>query len=165
MKKINTLFLPLLLISTSLTAADKTYSFIGIQAGAVISENPTVPTVGLKYGQQTKEYRTSIAYNYGRDSKNTYQTLIMQMDTGIMKNRFKDIALKPYVGASVGFIQHDEKATSVKDKGYLYGINTGVTYIFNDALDFDLGYRYLKTEKVRSINHLSDVTLSVHYFY
>ena len=165
MKTINTLFLPLLLLSTFLTAADKTYSFIGIQAGAAISEHPTVPTIGVRYGQQTKDYRTSIAYDYGKDSKNKYQTVIIQMDTGILKNQFKGTDFKPYVGASLGFIEHTDGSTGIVDKGYLYGLNTGISYIFNDSLDFDLGYRYLKTGKVVNIDHISDVSLSMHYFY
>ena len=62
-------------------------------------------------------------------------------------------------------MQEKNKQSSIKDRGYLYGANAGLAYIYNDALDFDLGYRYLQTSKLNNIDSLSDLTLSMHYFY
>ncbi|CAA6800113.1 MAG: Unknown protein, partial [uncultured Sulfurovum sp.] len=145
MKNFNTLYLSLILFSTSLPATDKLYSFMGIQTGASITKNHTVPSIGLKYGKQTRKYRTSITYAYGEKSNNKYQSLIAQVDTGVLTNQFKNTSFKPYVGLSFGAIQEQNNNTALKDKGYVYGANAGVAYIFNDALDFDLGYRYLAT--------------------
>jgi len=162
MKKINTLFLPLLLLSSALHADDKLYSFIGIQTSASKYEKKSLPTVGVKYGKQTKNLRTSIAYTYGEKSGNNYQTLLMQIDTGVLTNSFKDIALKPYIGASLGVMQQSNDS---RDRGYVYGANTGVSYILNNAIDLDLGYRYLKTTKLENIDDISDITFSMHFFY
>jgi opacity protein-like surface antigen len=166
MKKINKLFLPILLLVSTLHADDKVYSFIGVQTSATNFEKTTVPTLGVKYGQQSKDMRTSISYNYGEDGKNYYQTLLVQMDTGILTNTFRDIALKPYVGATIGLVQqNDDGLIPSRDRGYLYGANAGFTYILNDSIDLDLGYRYLKTSKMENSDNISDLTFSMHYFY
>jgi len=166
MKNFNKLYISLILLSSSLLAVDKSYSFLGIQAGSSFSQSNTTPTVGLKYGIQTKKYRTSLIYSHGKKSKSTYDTFIVQMDTGILSNTFKNSAFKPYAGFSFGAMQEKNVLNALtKDSGYVYGINTGLAYIFNDAIDFDLGYRFLKTSKLESIDSLSDLTLSMHYFY
>lgn len=165
MKQLNTLLITSMICATLVQAKDKTYSFIGIQASNQIVENNHIPSIGLKYGKQTKKYRTSITYNYGNKNDTRYETLITQVDMGILSNSFKNSNFKPYAGLSLGVMQHSNPLLHDKDKGYLYGPNTGISYIFNDALDFDLGYRYLKTSKLKNIDAMSDLTLSVHYFY
>jgi hypothetical protein len=166
MKKFILLFLPIILFSTSLFATEKLYSFIGIQASPSLFNDTIAPSIALKYGKQSKEIRTSIAYGYGKNGNNTYQTMIMQIDTGILTKNFKDIDFKPYVGASLGLIQHkNKKLITYDDKGFIYGINTGLSYIVNNNLDFDLGYRFMKTSKLKEIETINDLSLSMHYFY
>ncbi len=166
MKKFNKLFLPLLLLSSMLNADDKIYSFIGIQTSASTFENESAPTFGIKYGKQSNNYRTSISYNYGEKGSNYYQTAMMQIDTGVLTRTFKDMAFKPYVGATIGVMQqNDDGLIPTRDRGYIYGANTGFTYILNDAVDLDLAYRYLKTSKLENIDKIQDVTFSMHYFY
>ncbi|NKQ38556.1 MAG: outer membrane beta-barrel protein [Methanosarcinales archaeon] len=165
MKTINKLYLSLILLSSSLSAVDKSYSFLGIQTGSSFVEGQALATIGLKYGIQTKKYRTAISYNYAQKSNLNYQTLIAQIDTGVLTNQFKKSSFKPYAGLSFGVIKEKNKLTTSVDKGYVYGINTGFAYIFSDALDVDLGYRYLKTSKLKSIASLNDLSLSMHYFY
>lgn len=157
------LFLPLLLLSTSIQADDKLYSFIGVQASTTEYEKISTPTLGVKYGTQSRNMRTSLSYNYGEKTNNEYHTLIMQIDTGVLTNTFKDSALKPYLGASLGVMQHNNN--SLKDKGYLYGANTGLTYLLNDVIDLDLGYRFMKTAKLEDLSKISDLSFSMHYFY
>jgi len=166
MKKFILLFLPIVLLSSSLLAQEKLYSFIGVQTGVSKFDKVSTPTIGLKYGKQSKDIRTSISYNYGKNSDDTFQTLLMQIDTGIMTNQFKKSPLKPYVGATLGLIQHkNNNLISYTDKGYLLGLNTGVTYIFNNNIDFDLGYRFLKTSKMKEVDNINDFTFSMNYFY
>jgi len=166
MKTFNKLFLPLLLLSSVLNADDKIYSFIGIQTSATKFENVSAPTFGIKYGKQSNNLRTSISYNYGEKGSNYYQTAMMQIDAGILTRTFKDIAFKPYVGASIGIIQqNDDSLIPSRDRGYVYGANTGFTYILSDAIDLDLGYRFLKTLDLENLDEIQDVTFSMHYFY
>ena len=166
MKNFKQLFLPLLLLSSLLNADDKIYSFIGVQTSASTFENESAPTFGIKYGKQSNDYRTSISYNYGEKGSNSYQTAMIQIDKGILTRTFKDIAFKPYVGATMGVIQqNDDSLIPTRDRGFIYGINTGFTYILNDAIDLDLGYRFLKTSKLEKLDKIQDVTFSMHYFY
>jgi hypothetical protein len=166
MKKIILLFMPIILLSTTLFANEKLYSFIGIQASPSVFNNTFAPSVAIKYGKQSKDIRTSIAYGYGKSSKNIYQTLIMQIDSAILTQTFKDIVLKPYLGVSFGVIQHkNSELIAYNDKGFIYGLNTGLSYVLNNNVDFDLGYRFMKTSKLKEIESINDVSLSMHYFY
>ena len=166
MKKFILLFLSIILFSTSLFANEKIYSFIGIQASASNFDNVSTPSIGLKYGKQSKEMRTSITYNYADKSSNTFQSLIMQVDSAILTQTFKDIAFKPYLGASFGVIQHkNSEQLGYDDKGFVYGINAGLSYVLNNNIDFDLGYKFLKTSKMKELDEINDISLSLHYFY
>ena len=167
MKKLNRLFLPILLLtSTAIQADDKIYSFIGVQTSAAEFEDTTAPTIGFKYGKQSENMRTSIAYSYGANSDKDYQTLIMQIDTGVLTNSFRDMAMKPYLGASFGVMQQkDSSVVPSTDRGYVYGANAGISYLLNDAIDLDLSYRYLKTSKLENIDKINDFIFSMHYFY
>ena len=166
MKKFILLFLSIILFSTSLFANEKIYSFIGIQTSASNFDNVSTPSIGLKYGKQSKEMRTSITYNYADKSSNTFQSLIMQVDSAILTQTFKDIAFKPYLGASFGVIQHkNSEQLGYDDKGFVYGINAGLSYVLNNNIDFDLGYKFLKTSKMKELDEINDLSLSLHYFY
>jgi len=166
MNKINLLFIPIILFSTTLFANEKLYSFIGIQASPSVFNDTIAPTVAIKYGKQSKDMRTSIAYGYGKHGDNSYQTLLMQIDTGILTQTFKEIPFKPYLGASIGLIQHkNNKTLSYLDKGFVYGANTGLSYVVNNNMDLDLGYRFLKTSKLKNLDTINDVSVSMHYFY
>jgi len=167
MKKINTLFLPLILLINFVHADDeKLYSFIGVQTSVTQFEKTTAPSIGLRYGVQSNKIRTSISYDYGKNGNSGYHTLLMQMDTGVLCNTFANSNLKPYMGASLGIMQHNNKnSASPRNRGYLYGINAGLTYIVNDAIDLDLGYKFLKTKKLENIDSINDLTFAMHYFY
>jgi opacity protein-like surface antigen len=166
MKTFILLFLSTILFSTSLFANEKLYSFIGIQASASNFDKVSTPSIGLKYGKQSKEMRTSITYNYANKSSDTFQSLIMQVDSAILTQTFKEIDFKPYLGASFGVIQQkNRELLSYDDKGFVYGINAGLSYIVNNNIDFDLGYRFLKTSKMKELDKINDLSLSLHYFY
>ena len=84
MKKIISLFLSIILFLTTLSANEKLYSFIGIQASPSLFDKTIAPNIAIKYGKQSKDIRTTIALGYGKNGNNSYQTLIMQIDTGIL---------------------------------------------------------------------------------
>ena len=166
MKTINKLLLPLLLTVTTLSAIDKSYSFIGIQTGYANVHDKSMQSIGVKYGQQTKEYRTSFSYNYASKSNLTNQSLLLEVDRGIFKKDFKDLPFKPYAGIALGVMEERNKGGAPsKDRGYLYGLSTGIAYIANDHLDFDLSYRYLRTHQMENIDEINNINLALHYFY
>ena len=166
MKKIILLFLPILLFSTTLYSSDKLYSFIGVQTSVSQFNSESIPTIGLKYGKQSKDMRTAITYEYGKKSDDAFQSLIMQIDSAILGQTFKDIAFKPYLGLSFGLIEHrNSDLLGYDDKGFVYGLNTGLSYIVNNNIDLDLGYRFLKTSKMKELDTINDINFALHYFY
>ena len=104
--------------------------------------------------------------DYANKSSNSFQSLIMQVDSAILTQTFKDIAFKPYLGLSFGVIQQSNKELlGYNDKGFVYGVNMGLSYIVNDNIDFDLGYRFLKTSKMKELDKINNLSFSLHYFY
>ena len=141
----------------------KIYSFIGVQGSYTDYDNETAPTIGFKYGKQNDSWRTAISYNYAQMSDDTYHTLIMQVDAGVLTELFIDIPIKPYLGFSFGVME--DKNSDLTDRGFLYGINTGINYVVNNSLDIDFGYRYMSADKFKYIDNRGDFTLSLHYYF
>ena len=165
MKRINKLYLTLLLLCFNpLLAKEKSYSFIGVQTGMSKIDNKETPSLGLKYGIQQGNARTSIIYSYDKKGDDKFQMLLLQIDMGIFQNAFRDSSLKPYLGATFSILQAKSNQVA-QDRGYAYGLNTGLTYILNDNFDLDLDYRYLKTSKLKNIDEINNLNLSMHYFY
>ncbi len=139
------------------------YSFIGVQSGYSNYDNRDAPTIGLTYGKQNTEWRTAINYNYANSSNNIFHSLIIQVDRGVLTELFRDYPFKPYIGFSLGVMQH--KKGSLNDKGYLFGGNIGINYVINNSLDIDLGYKYMDTSKLKKIDDRGDFMLSLHYYF
>ena len=161
------IFLTFLILNSISYASDSVhemYGFVGVQASATQYDNISIPSIGLKYGQQTSLWRTAISYNYGEESNNRFQTLIIQMDKGILSDAFKKIPFKPYLGFSLGLVEHYSDTVGT-DRGYLYGANGGFNYVINDTMDIDLGYRYMVSSKLKDIDNNTNIMLSLHYYF
>ena len=150
------------LLLTSLSFAEKSYSFVGLETSSLSYNSVSSPSFGLKYGVQKGMWRSSINLDYASTKDDTLSSLILQIDKGILKNMTRGSSFKPHAGFSIGVLQHKD---TVIDRGYGFGLNTGVTYLLNDAIDLDLSYRYLSTTKMNNINSLNSLNLSLHYFY
>ena len=150
------------ILLTSLSFAEKSYSFFGAQTSFINYDSISSPSLGFKYGVQRAMWRTSINLDYASIGSNTLSSLMLQVDKGVLKNITENSAFKPHVGFSLGVLQHKN---SVTDKGYGIGLNTGITYLLNDAIDLDLSYRFLSTSKMNDISSLNSLSLSLHYFY
>lgn len=161
------IFLTSLMLNSISYASDgieEMYGFVGIQASATQYDNISSPSIGLKYGQQTASWRTAISYNYGEDSNDRFQSLIIQMDKGILTDAFKNIPFKPYLGFSLGLVEHSGNTVGT-DRGYLYGLNGGFNYVLNNSIDIDLGYRYMVSSKLKDIDNNTNLMLSLHYYF
>jgi len=142
------------------------YSFIGVQGSSSKYDDLSTPTIALKYGQQNSSWRTAISLNYAQTGDDRLQALIAQVDHGVLTDMFDELPIKPYIGFSLGVINHQNSKNSIdSDSGYLYGANGGINYVLNSDFDIDLGYRYLKTDKLEYIDYISDITLSLHYYF
>jgi hypothetical protein len=162
---LKTLFILFLLNSTvsAYDSLDRLYTFIGVQGAYTQYDNIDAPTIGFKYGKQNSQWRTAIIYNYAVNSDDTFHSLIIQVDKGILTDIFRDVPFKPYIGFSLGAMQ--QKNDLMTDKGYLYGGNVGFNYVLNNEMDIDLGYRYMTTSKLKEIKNRSDFILSLHYYF
>jgi opacity protein-like surface antigen len=150
------------LLTVSLSYANKSYSFLGAQTSFVNYDDVSGSSLGLKYGIQRGMWRSSLNLDYSENDSNKLGSFILQVDKGILKKYSKNSPLKPHLGFSFGLLQHEKEKT---DKGYGFGLNGGLTYIVNDAIDLDLSYRYLNTTKMNQIGSLHHINLSLHYFY
>jgi len=150
------------LLLMSISSAEVSYSFIGGETSLVNYENVSSPSIGFKYGIQKDMWRTSLNLEYAKNGDDSLSSFIIQTDKGILQQRFKNSLFKPHAGFSFGILQYDNQVT---DKGYAFGLNTGITYLLNDAMDLDLTYRYLTTSKMTTLNSLNSLNLSLHYFY
>ena len=157
----------LFLLNSTISAfdgLDRLYTFVGVQTAYTQYDNIDAPTIGFKYGKQDSQWRTSIAYNYGINSNDTFHSLIVQVDRGVLMDLLKDVPYKPYMGFSLGYMQYNNSSNK-NDTGYLYGLNLGFNYVLNNDTDIDLGYRYMNTSKLKKINSRGDLALSLHYYF
>lgn len=152
--------------SLSQASGDAMYSFLGLQVSSSEYEDISTETVAIKYGQQSAMWRTAISYNFAQNSDDKMQSLVAQIDHGILTEMFETLPVKPYIGFSIGVMEHKNNMNAVStDRGYLYGLNGGINYVINDKVDIDLGYRYMKTTNLESIDKVSDAMLSLHYYF
>ncbi len=147
------------------------YDFIGIQtgissisAGSKSGSDITAPTIAFKYGQQTAEWRTAIYYNYTYNSDDKFHSIIAQIDHGVFMEHFTEFPFKPYIGFSIGMMQHKFDGDSNSD--FVYGVNTGVNYVLNNTMDLDLAFQYMRTGgKLENIDGMNNLSLSLHYYF
>jgi len=159
------ILITLFLLNSTINAEDldRLYTFIGIQTSYTKYDNVDTPTIGLKYGKQNSLWRTALIYNYSVNSDDIYHSLIMQVDRGVLIDMFENVPFKPYIGFSLGVMQH--KNNSMRDRGVLYGGNIGLNYVLNNYFDLDLGYRYMITDKLKKMDNREDISFSLHYYF
>jgi len=142
---------------------ERLYTFIGVQNGYSKYENIDASTIGLTYGKQNKDWRTSINYNYAYNNDHTYHSLIVQVDRGVLIDLFRDSLFKPYVGLAFGAMEH--RKHGIHDRGYLVGGTIGLNYVFNRSIDIDFGYRLMSASKLNDFDIRGDLMLSLHYYF
>jgi opacity protein-like surface antigen len=162
-KKLAIIFLSTKLLSAYTDGIDDIYTFIGVQTAYTQYDNVDAPTIGFTYGKQNSKWRTAINYNYAFSSDHTYHSAIIQVDKGVLTEVFRDYPFKPYLGFSLGAMQHRKDGEI--DNGYLFGGNAGFNYVLNHVIDIDLGYRYMSTSKFKNLNNRGDFIFSLHYYF
>jgi hypothetical protein len=142
---------------------ERLYTFVGVQNGYSKYDNIDASTIGISYGKQNKDWRTSINYNYAYNNDHTYHSLILQVDRGILIDLFQDSLAKPYIGIAFGAMEH--RKGGFHDRGYLFGGAVGFNYVFNREIDIDLGYRLMSASKLKKFDTRGDLMLSLHYYF
>jgi len=116
--------------------------------------------VGIRYGQQTVDWRSVFTYN--RSSKQ--KSFAAEVDKILLDELFGTSVLRPYLGLAGGIVLFDEQ-NLLSDTAYFLGLNAGLIVYATDDIDADIAYHYYETVDNDEIANMQGLTFSVHYFY
>jgi hypothetical protein len=144
------------------------FHFIGLTVSADSMEFDSIAdtgdqdetTFGFRYGRQTLDWRTVFTISGNSD----LQTFALEVDKILVDALFGMPEIRPYLGATVGYLHYDNDHTSDSD-GYYYGGNVGLLLYATDTIDIDLAYHYYKVDKLEPIDTMQGASLSIHFFY
>lgn len=149
---------------------EESYPFIGMSISSQtidILENDKTHEVGfgLRYGQQTQDWRTTFNLDY---TQNSYTNFSISIDKILMDNMFGTPKLRPYLGATVGYLNYDIDNLTIdvdESNGFYGGGNFGFIIYTTDSVDIDLNYHYYKVQNLDFLDDIHGASLSLHYFF
>ena len=152
-------------LSLLFSQEDEQFSFIGLGASAqtinLDTHNNNENTILLRYGQQTLDWRVSLAFEF---KNSDYQSLSAEFDKILLDDLFGTAKIRPYLGLSLGILKYKNQISDDTD-GFYYGGNGGFIIYLTDNIDLDLSYHYNIVQDIKTIDSLHGATLSLHYFY
>ncbi len=122
------------------------------------SQNETL--LGFRYGKQSLDWRTVFTLS----GNNNLQTFAIEIDKILLDELFGTPKVRPYLGATVGYL-HYEKHTSSDNDGIYYGGNFGFLIYATATMDVDLSYHYYKVSALDPLDTMQGASLSLHYFF
>ncbi len=122
------------------------------------SQNETV--LGLRYGKQTMDWRTVFTLS----GNNDLQTFSMEIDKILLDELFGTPKIRPYLGATIGYLHYDQN-DSLDSDGFYYGGNFGFLIYTTATIDVDLSYHYHKVSVLDTLDTMQGASLSLHYFF
>ncbi len=122
------------------------------------SQNETV--LGLRYGKQTLDWRTVFTISGNSD----FQTFAVEIDKILLDDLFGMPEIRPYLGATVGYLHYDN-ISSLDSDGFYYGGNFGFLIYATANIDVDLSYHYYKVSDLDPVDTMQGANLSLHYFF
>ncbi len=150
--------------------------------GEPLSDRPlstSETTFGIQYGVQTQDYRTT----FSAEGNSNFQTIDVEVDYILMDQMFGTPKLRPYVGATLGYVNYDsevmkeynedrilddaanDRNTSIRTSDGYYGLDAGFLIYMTDDIDLDISYHYYFMDRLRPLDTMSGATFSLHYFY
>ena len=188
-------FIIFIFLFNTLFADQESFPFIGVTVStqtvdlkpiATIAPNrPNNPssesetTFGLQYGVQTQDFRTTFTV----ESNSDYQSIDVEVDYILMNEMFGTPKVRPYVGATLGYISYDEELitqynanriaddmendrnTSISTSDGYYGLDFGFLFYVTDNIDLDVSYHYYLMDRLEPLDTMSGASFSLHYFY
>jgi len=152
------------ILFTTLFAKQETFPFLGVSISSEIvdiapSPSSSVRETGfsLRYGQQTLDWRTTFAFT-GNDN---FQTFSIEIDKILLDNMFGMPELRPYLGATVGYINY----SVIDDSGLYYGGNFGFIIYVTDTIDADISYHYYTLDKLAPLDTMQGGSIGFNFFY
>ena len=166
MSKITILFFFTLSV---LFAEVEEFPFIGVTVSAESSDiltttnkvdNYTSTNIGIRYGQQTVDWRSMLTYSRSDEQK----LFFGEIDRILLDELFGTTMVRPYIGGVVGMAKFSDLEL-IEDTNYFYGFNIGFIIYATDDIDADISYHYYETFDDDEIANMQGATLSLHYFY
>jgi len=143
-------------------------------------------TFGLQFGVQTQDYRTTFTV----EGNNNFQSVDVEVDYILFDEMFGTPKMRPYIGATLGYIHYDDdliteynkdiiaqyntesttvnnedNKTSISTSDGYYGLNLGFLFYVTDDIDLDIGYHYYFMDRLEPLDTMNGPTFSLHYFY
>jgi len=146
----------------------ETFPFFGITASqyqldldSSVKLNDNKETFfGLRYGKQTLDWRTMFTLSGNEELQN----FSLEIDKILMDDIFGYPEVRPYLGATVGYI-HSEKDNIQDSDGLYYGGAFGFLIYITDNIDADISYHYNKLEDIEPLKSTKGASIGIHYFY
>lgn len=188
-------FVLIFFLFNSLSAEQETFPFIGVSVSTqtidlkpIATEPPNrlnnpsstnETTYGIQYGVQTKDYRTT----FSAEGNSDFLTLDVEVDYILMDEMFGTPKIRPYVGATLGYMMYDEaiitrynenriaeneandKNTTIRPNDGYYGLDFGFLFYITDSIDLDISYHYYFVDRLEPLDTMTGATFSLHYFY
>lgn len=127
---------------------------LNVESNTALSDQDET-SFGFRYGRQSLDWRTVFTLSGNGDLQNVG----LEVDKILVDSLFGMPEIRPYLGASVGYMHYEE------DDGYYYGGNFGFLLYTTDTIDLDLSYHYYKLNKLEPFDSMQGASLSIHYFY
>ncbi len=163
-----TLLFTLLFTTLFAQQENEQFPFIGVtlathsidfeSMGQTSSQNETV--VGFRYGKQTLDWRTVFTLS----GNNTFQTFAMEIDKILLDELFGTPKIRPYIGATVGYLHYDT-ISSLDSDGFYYGGDFGFLIYATANIDVDLSYHYYKVSDIDPVDTMQCANHSLHSFF
>ena len=170
MSKLLVLFV--LLITTLFSNQEpESFSFVGISGSqnqvsftkdSTLS-NEKVILPGLRYGQQTVDWRTMFTLS-GESGEKDMIEFSLEIDKFLVDDIFGYPEVRPYFGLTLGYLHYKDSAIE-KENGYYYGGAFGFLIYLTDNIDLDISYHYKKVSDIDFLETLKGPSIGAHYFY
>lgn len=118
-------------------------------------------TFGIRYGKQTLDWRTMFTIS----GNNTVQNFSVEIDKILMDDMFGYPEVRPYLGATVGYMRYDKDFLTDRDYGFYYGGNFGFLIYITDYVDADISYHYYNVDDIEPLRSMQGASFGIHYFY
>jgi len=155
------------MVFTSINAYEESFPFIGVsistetvdlKPASASSQKETTGT--LRYGQQTLDWRTTFAISGNKN----FQTFSLEIDKILLDNMFGMPEIRPYLGATIGYIDYKHN-TLIPNNGLYYGGNFGFIIYATDSIDADVSYHYYTFDKLDPLNKMEGGSIGFNFFY
>jgi hypothetical protein len=171
-----TLFVSLLFLTLLFGQSSKDFPFMGLSVSTQTIDINSIDSTqetgfGLRYGQQSLDWRTIFALDY---TQNSYYGAYLEIDKILLDNMFGTPKLRPYLGGVIGYMSYDDDNLNIPSEeselyeetsGFYFGGNFGFIIYATDNIDIDLSYHYYKIENIEFLDDLHGATFAVHYFF